>query len=62
MTDNRQRIWLDWTPEGWLAKADFTDGEWAPTSWTHLAEAEQVKRNLEAINPGYRVVVAGVER
>ncbi|KKL15888.1 hypothetical protein LCGC14_2501090 [marine sediment metagenome] len=60
MTDNRPRIWLDWTPKGWLALSDFTNG-WAPTSWTELAEAEQVKRNLEALNPGYRVVVAGVE-
>ena len=60
-TDNRPRIWIDWTPKGWLALSNFTGG-WAPTSWTHLADAEQVKRNLEAINPGYRVVVAGVER
>lgn len=39
----------------WLAKADFTGGEWMPTPYTATVAFDAVKDDLAALNEGYTI-------
>lgn len=40
----------------WIARADYTWGEWRATPWGADREFRLVKQDLQLLNPGYLVV------